>query len=113
MITPKIFSDVEKEQIRNIAIALERELAIELKTNKSLSEFSESDQFIEAIRRAKAKEIADSSPLFNLSPWLFWSPLDEWFARSDSKACRLVFKFSAAIKGFPYDKIDVEGVADD
>ncbi len=99
------FSDVEREEIREIAIALERELEIETKSNRKLSDFSENDQVVEAIRRAKAKEIVAPCSLFNLTPWLFWSPLEDWFAKSESKASRLVFKFSAAIKGFPHQKM--------
>lgn len=105
MIAQKLFSDDDKEKIRKIAIELERALEIESKANRSLCEFSESPQLVEAIRRAKTKKIAFASPIFNLTPWLFWSPLEEWFAQSDSKACRLVFEFSAAIKGFPHEEI--------
>lgn len=104
MIESRLFSGEEKEQIRQIAIALERELVLESKLNKHLCEFADSAQVVETIRRAKAKEIASPSPLLNLTPWLFWSPLEEWFAKSDSNACRLVFKFSAVIKGFPHEE---------
>lgn len=105
MIESRLFTDDEKEKIRQIAIALERDLEIESKLNISLCEFSESIQVVDAIRRAKAKEITAPGPLLNLTPWLFWSPLEDWFARSESNACRLVFKFSAAIKGFPYEEM--------
>jgi len=106
MSMPRPFSDDEKERIRKIAVALERELAIESRLNRSICEFSENSQVVEAINRAKAKEIPEPSPLLNLTPWLFWSPLEEWFAKSSSKACELVFKFSAAIKGFPYEEMN-------
>lgn len=105
MSIPKLFSDEEKERIQKIAVALESELESESKLNKTICKFSENLQVVEAISRAKAKAIHEPSNLLNLTPWLFWSPLEEWFATSNSKACRLVFKFSAAIKGFPYEEV--------
>lgn len=112
-----IFSNSEKDRIQQIAIALERELELELelesRVNVNVRAFFGNSQVMEAISRAKAKEILGPSPLMNLVPWLFWSPLEEWFSESDSKACMLIFKFSAAIKGFPYEKNnDDEKLAD-
>lgn len=100
------FSDDDKEKIRRIAIALERELRDECKKVDGLDEFAQSPQLLEAIELAKEKKIAAPVSLLNLTPWIFWSPLAEWFHSSSGSACGLVFKFSAAIKGLPYEEMN-------
>lgn len=105
------FSDNEKELIRKIAIALEQELSEECKRVEGLDKFARHPQLLEAIKLAKAKEIAAPSSLLDLTPWIFWSPLEEWFHSSSGNACALVFKFSSAIKGFPYEEMKDDGLA--
>jgi hypothetical protein len=95
------FNDDEKENIQKIEIALEYELEVESKSNEELSKFAQFPQLVEVIELAKAKRIAEPDSMLDLTPWLFWSPLEEWFHANNTKACKLIFKFSAAIKGFP------------
>lgn len=99
------FTDDEKENIKRIAIALECELKVESKSNEELSKFAQWPQLIEVIELAKAKCITEPCSLLDLAPWLFWSPLEEWFHENNTRACKLIFKFSAATKGFPYEDL--------
>ena len=99
------FSDDEKEKIRAMAIALEYELKAESEVTMGLDVFAQHPQLVHAIEMAKEKAIAEPSQLLNLSGWLRWPPLEEWFYRSNSRACGLVFKFSAATQGFPHEEM--------
>jgi hypothetical protein len=105
-----VFSEDDKKQFQKIAHALERRIAADSKNYKDLERFSQYPPFVEALRLARERKIEKPHVVPNMQYWYFETNLQEW---SRFEGTGLLGNFMQAIKGFPYDKMDVEGVADD
>ncbi len=97
------FSELEKSRIQETAIALEKELAVESQDNKDLTLFIKYPPFIEALNKARKKEMDGPWEIANMGYWYFESPLGEWFHFSKTNASQIFFEFLRLIKGFPSD----------
>ncbi|ALT79059.1 hypothetical protein [Paucibacter sp. KCTC 42545] len=104
-----VFSEEDKNQFQMIAFALERRIAADSNKFKDLGIFSQYPPFVDALRLAKEKKIDKPFVVPNMNYWYFETNLQEW---SNLEGLELLSKFMLAIKGFPYNKIDEDGVVD-
>lgn len=107
-----VFSEEDKDQFQKIAFALERRIAADIKKYKDLERFSQYPPFVEALRLAKEKKIDKPLEVQNMNYWFFETNLQEW-TYPGIEAGDLLGKFLLAIEGFPYGKLDDDGVVDD
>lgn len=106
-----VFSEEDKNQFQKIAFALERRIAADRSKFKDLERFSQYPPFVEALRLAKEKQIDKPLEVANMNYWFCETNLQEW-TYPGIETGDLLGKFLLAISGFPYKKMDDDGVVD-